>query len=135
EERRGDLDSALRLLHRAAVLDPRHARTALELGELYFRMERLDEAREWLQRAASLDTTMVESHVVLAAVHEASGDDDAAAFANARADHMRTRVARTEAHLTLERRVPGRARGDAANDVHASTAVRAVPLAHLNMGL
>jgi tetratricopeptide (TPR) repeat protein len=53
--KRGDAQSALDLLLRAGLLEPRYARAHLYMAVAYFRLGRIQRAREELQRTSALD--------------------------------------------------------------------------------
>jgi tetratricopeptide (TPR) repeat protein len=72
----GDLESALRALERSLTLDPKGDRALTQLGRLHALANRLDEARDSLQKAIAVNPDFPEPHYYLAGVYMALGDAD-----------------------------------------------------------
>lgn len=67
------LDQALALAQRAVEKRPREASFLDTLGWVYFRLHRLPEAQEWLEKAVRLEPTMETARYHLGAVYEQQG--------------------------------------------------------------
>jgi tetratricopeptide (TPR) repeat protein len=69
----GDLDRASVALERSHELDPTHVKTLLNLGRVLLDQDRAGEAKERVEAALALDSTVGEVHRMLGRVHSALG--------------------------------------------------------------
>jgi eukaryotic-like serine/threonine-protein kinase len=81
----GNLDTAISLLQRAVVTDPRFALGFAELGEAYRLKYQLDHDTKWLEpaqtycaKALTIDDNIASPYVTLALIHELGGRRDLA---------------------------------------------------------
>ena len=134
EQQRGNLEAALIEVQQALAIEPRNARAHLLRGGILYQSAKINDAREALETAVSIDSALADAYHLLSFIYGELGEAKKAENAGVRASELNPTLSKAQTNLSLDSYSTARYEelvGDRAKpDVAAGGT-----LAHYNLGL